>query len=40
MVLIIAAKRKCEEHISVAVSVNCILITMAKLFSFSEPLQE
>ena len=35
MILVIAAKRKFEERLSVAASVKCFLISTAKVFSFS-----
>ena len=40
MILITAAKHKFEEHISVAASVKCFLISMAKAFSFFKLLQQ
>ena len=40
MILIIAAKHKFEEHLSVAASVKCFLLSMAKVFSFSKLLQQ
>ena len=39
MILIIAVKRKFED-LSVAPSVKCFLISMAKVFSFSKLLQQ
>ena len=39
MILIIAATRKFEELLLVAASVKDFLISMAKVFSFSELLQ-
>ena len=36
MILIIAAKRKFEEHLSVAASVKNFLLSMGKVFSFSK----
>ena len=40
MILIIAAKQKFKEHISVAASVKFFLILMAKVFTFSKLLQQ
>ena len=40
MILIIAVKRKFEEDLSVAASIKCFLISMAKVFSFSNLLQQ
>ena len=34
--MILAAKYKFEEHLSVAASVKCFLISVAKVFSFSK----
>ena len=36
MILVIAVKHKFEEHLFVAASVKCFLISMIKVFSFSE----
>ena len=36
MILVIAAKHKFVEHLSMAASVNCFLISMAKVFSLSK----
>ena len=40
MILIIAAKHKFEENISVAASVMCSLLLKTKVFSFSKLLQQ
>ena len=40
MILIIAAKVKLEEHLSVAASVMCFLISMGKAFLFFKLLQQ
>ena len=40
MTLIIAEKHKFEEHLSVAASVKCFFLSMAKVFSFSKLLQQ
>ena len=40
MVLIIAGNYKFEEHLSVAASLKCFLISLVKVFSFSKLLQQ
>ena len=40
MILIVTAKQKFEEHLSVAASLKCFLPSMAKLFLFSKLLQQ
>ena len=40
MTLVIAAKQKFEEHLSVTVSVKNFLISMAKIFLFPKLLQK
>ena len=40
MILIIAVKHKYEEHLSVAASEKCFIISMTKVISFSTLMQQ